>query len=136
MKVKLALLVSIGLWVLPTVRMLRFGKWAWDYHSGSGSINSQNDLDYAARLGLAYLVGIFSMLLLCWLLSRRQTAVLWSLWSISCLCVAHATWIAPEVPIVLFPFFAPLRFGLTMGAVGVIGMASLFDSHKTIKMRS
>ena len=132
MKWKLALWLPVGLWFVPAIRAVRFGKWAWDGYADTGSINTWNDWHFATNLGLAYLVGGASSTLLCCLLLRRRTAVLWTLWGISTACLIRLICVAPEEPIVLFPAISPLRFVLVFVTLGITAVASFLDSRPRI----
>ena len=136
MKWKLALWLPVGLWFVPAIRAVRFGKWAWDGYADTGSINAWNDWHFATSLGLAYLLSGASSILICWLLLRAQNVVRWTLWGISILCLSHLIWLAPEEPIVLFPTLSPLRFGLQFGILGTVGVASYLDGRSKTQTTS
>lgn len=128
MKAKLTTWLCLGLWAVPVIRWARFEKWAADYHTDTGSINSANDLNYASAVGFCYLVGIGSSLVLCWLVNQRGSAVNWTLWAMCLACLSFVICMRPEEPIVLFPSFSPLRWGIWFVALGAVGLASRFDS--------
>ena len=127
MKARYIFVLVVAGWALPVFRELKFFSWAWDYTTEAGSINASNDFNYAKSIAIAYLVGIGVMLLLGWMLTRARTGVLWVSMGLALMSVVHVIWLKPEEPIHLFPWFAPFRFVVMMGALGLIGVASNRD---------
>jgi hypothetical protein len=136
MKAGYVFVLVVAGWALPVFRELKFFSWAWDYMAEVGSINASNDFNYAKSIGIAYLAGIGVMLLLGWMLTRARTGVLRVSMGLAFMSVAHVIWLKPEEPVHLFPWFAPFRFVVMMGALGLVGVASCRDNAVKIQSSS
>jgi len=98
-----------ALWAVPLARAASFVRWAQNYFSAEGTINSSNDLRYSVWLLACYVVSLMAAFAFAWVAARRPRLLLFLPGALAAYAAGEVIWLRPETPIHLFPTMAPWR---------------------------